>query len=87
MAIYLGYVSRKGHTLVDTRLFLPKDWTRTRPALTKRDSDACRAYRTRHQLALEMLATHGASLPHGWITGDDEMGRPYWFRRRLAALG
>jgi hypothetical protein len=48
---------------------------------------ACRRYCTRHQLALEMLAQHGALLPHRWITGDDEMGRPYWFRRRLAALG
>jgi SRSO17 transposase len=34
-----------------------------------------------------MLATHGAALPHRWIAGDDEMGRPYWFRRRLASLG
>ena len=48
---------------------------------------ASRAYRTRHQLALEMLAEHGAALPHRWIAGDDEMGRPSWFRRRLAALG
>lgn len=88
VAIYLGYVSRKGHTLVDTRLFLPKDWTKDTARLDKAGvPKASRAYRTRHQLALEMLATHGASLPHGWIAGDDEMGRPYWFRRRLAALG
>ena len=88
VAIYLGYVSSKGHTLVDTRLFLPKDWTKDKARLDKAGvPNAARAYRTRHQLALEMLATHGASLPHGWIAGDDEMGRPYWFRRRLAALG
>src|SRR6266487_320671 len=49
--------------------------------------NARRGFRTRHQLALEMLAAYGASLPHRWIAGDDEMGRPYWFRRRLAALG
>ena len=48
---------------------------------------ACRGYHTRHGGALEMLADHGEALPHGWIAGDDEMGRPYWFRRRLAALG
>src|SRR5713101_2166050 len=34
-----------------------------------------------------MLATHGAALPHRWMAGDDEMGRPSWFRRRLARLG
>ena len=44
-------------------------------------------YRTRHQLCLEMLAQHGEQLPHAWIAGDDEMGRPYWFRSRLNTLG
>ena len=34
-----------------------------------------------------MLATYGDALPHRWIAGDDEMGRLYWFRRRLARLG
>ncbi len=88
VAISLGYVSSKGHTLVDTRLFLPKDWTKDTARLDKAGvPNASRAYRTRHQLALEMLATHGAALPQGWRAGDDEMGRPSWFRRRLAALG
>src|SRR5438093_184406 len=41
---------------------------------------------TRHPWALEMLAAHGASLPHRWMAGDDEMGRPYWSHRRLAVL-
>ena len=30
-----------------------------------------------------MLSEHGGELPHSWLGGDDEMGRPYWFRRRL----
>ena len=34
-----------------------------------------------------MLEQHGATVPHWWIAGDDEMGRPAWFRRRLAGLG
>src|SRR5216683_3196119 len=88
VAISLGYVSRKGHTLVDLRLYLPKEWTQDKARLHKAGvPQARRSYRTRHQLALEMLEHNGASLPHGWIAGDDEMGRPYWFRRRLAAVG
>src|SRR5713226_7419019 len=88
VAMYLGYVSRKGHTLVDQRLFLPKEWTKDTARLDKAGvPKAYRAYRTRHQLALEMLTTNGAWLPHSWIAGGDEMGRPSWFRRRLAALG
>ncbi len=88
VAIDLGYVSRKGHTLVDTRLYLPKEWTKDKARLDKAGvPKADRGYRTRHQLALEMLAENGTCLPHRWIAGDDEMGRPYWFRRRLEALG
>jgi SRSO17 transposase len=87
VAMYLGYVFRKGHTLVDQRLFLPKEWTKDKARLDKAGvPNAYRAYRTRHQLALEMLSNQGAGVPHGWIAGDDEMGRPYWFRRRLEAL-
>jgi SRSO17 transposase len=87
VAIYLGYVSRKGHALVDTRLYLPKEWTKETERLDKAGvPKSARAYRTRHQLVLEMLADHGAALPHRWIAGDDEMGRPSWFRQRLTAL-
>jgi SRSO17 transposase len=88
VALYLGYVSSKGHTLVDTRLYLPKAWTKDKARLDKAGvPKAYRAYRTRHQLALEMLEKNGAALPHRWIAGDDEMGRPSWFRRRLDASG
>ena len=88
VAISLGYVSRKGHTLVDTRLSLPKEWTKDTARLDKVGvPKTSRASRTRHQLALEMLAQNGAALPHRWMAGDDEMGRPSWFRRRLAGLG
>jgi len=84
----LGYVSAQGHTLVDMRLYLPKEWIQDKARLDKAGvPTARRGYRTRHQLALERLEPHGATLPHRWIAGDDEMGRPYGFRRRLAALG
>lgn len=88
VAIYLGYVSAHGHTLVDLRLYLPKEWTQDKARLHKAGvPKAHRGYRTRHQLALDMLEKNGPVLPHAWIAGDDEMGRPYWFRRRLAGLG
>ena len=88
VAIYMGYVSAQGHTLVDLRLYLPKEWTQDKARLQKAGvPKAHRGYRTRHQLALDMLEKNGPVLPHAWIAGDDEMGRPYWFRRRLAGLG
>jgi SRSO17 transposase len=88
VAVYLGYVSGAGHTLVDMRLSLPKAWTQDPARLAQAGvPHDRRGYRSRHQLALDMLQERGALLPHGWIAGDDEMGRPYWFRRRLAHLG
>jgi len=86
VAIYMGYVSRHEHTLVDTRLYLPKEWTTDRKRCEKAGVPKGTRYRTRHQLCLEMLKAHGQVLPHSWIAGDDEMGRPYWFRRRLDRL-
>jgi len=87
VAVYLGYVSCHEHVLVDTRLYLPKEWTEDKARMKKAGVPKGTKYRTRHELALEMLAQHGANLPHRWITGDDEMGRPYWFRRDLRELG
>lgn len=87
VAVYMGYASSKEHALVDTRLFLPKEWTQNKARREKAGVPNGVRYRTRHQLCLEMLAQHGERLPHAWIAGDDEMGRPYWFRRRLDALG
>ena len=44
-------------------------------------------HRTRHQLALEMLEECGKALPHSWVAGDDEMGRPSGFRGKLRDRG
>lgn len=87
VAVYLGYASSKEHALVDTRLFLPKEWTQNKARREKAGVPNGVRYRTRHQLCLEMLAQHGEVLPHAWVAGDDEMGRPYWFRKRLDTLG
>jgi len=86
VGIYMGYVSSREHVLVDMRLYLPKEWTKDRKRREKAGIPKEIRYRTRHQLCLEMLEKHGDKLPHSWITGDDEMGRPYWFRRRLNLL-
>ncbi len=87
VAVYLGYVSAEEHTLVDMRLYLPKEWTKDRRRREKAGVPQGVRYKTRHQLCLEMLEEHGETLPHSWIAGDDELGRPYSFRRRLHGRG
>jgi len=34
-----------------------------------------------------MLAAWGEQVPHGWVTGDDELGRPTRFRQQLRERG
>src|SRR3954454_16835851 len=81
VGIYLGYVSRREHALVDVRLYLPQEWAKDRPRRNQAGVPKAICFRIRHQLALEMLDQRGALLPHAWVTGDDEMGRSSWFRK------
>jgi SRSO17 transposase len=85
VGVFLAYVSRKGHVLVNTRLYLPKEWTKARARRKEAGVPKEIKFRTRHQLALEMRDECGKRLPHGWVAGDDEMGRPASFRRELQA--
>jgi SRSO17 transposase len=83
VGVFMAYVSRKEHALVNTRLYLPQDWTKDRARCKKAGIPKEIKFRTRHQLALEMLQECGNHLPHSWIAGDDEMGRSSKFRREL----
>jgi len=83
VGIYLGYVSRREHALVDFRLFLPKDWAKDKRRRAKAGVPAEVRFQTRHELMLDMLDEHGSVLPHAWIAGDDELGRSSRFRQQL----
>ena len=87
VAVYLGYVSRGDHALVDFRIYLPKEWATDKARRKKAGVPKETRFRTRHELALEMLDERGPALPHGWVAGDDEMGRNSWFRRQLRLRG
>ena len=87
VGVFMGYVSRRDHALLDFRLSLPKEWARD-----KHRRQACHvpeavSYRTRHELCLEMLDAWGEQVPHGWVTGDDELGRHTGFRQALRERG
>jgi SRSO17 transposase len=83
IGVFLGYVTRREHALVDTRLYVPKSWIEDRPRRKRGGVPQGLRYRTRHDLALEMLDRRGPQLPHAWVAGDDEMGRSTRFRRAL----
>jgi hypothetical protein len=84
VGVYPSYVSGKGHAVVDGDLYLPKEWTKDKARMKKAGiRKQKQKYRTRHAMCLELLDAHGKSLPHQWITGDDELERPIEFRREL----
>lgn len=85
VGVYLGYASRVEHALVDMRLYLPESWAKDRRRRRRAGVPPEICFRTRHELALEMLDSGARLLPHGWIAGDDEMGRSTRFRRELQA--
>jgi SRSO17 transposase len=86
VGVYMGYVSRLEHTLVNMRLYLPAEWAQDKQRRKKCGVPKEVRFKTRHELALDMLHEHGSLLPHAWITGDDEMGRSSKFRGDLRAL-
>jgi len=87
VGVFMGYVSRHDHALLDFRLSLPKEWARD-----ERRRQACYVppavqYQTRQEQCLEILDEWGKHIPHGWVTGDDELGRHTQFRQQLRERG
>jgi SRSO17 transposase len=83
VGVYLAYVSRADHALVDVRLYLPETWAADK---TRRETAGVPTgvrFRTRHASAPEMPDASGPVLPHAWVAGDDEMGRSSAFRQAL----
>jgi len=87
VAIYMAYVSRKDHALVNARLYLPKEWASDRARRKAAGVPKEVRFQTRHKQSLEMLDEQGRLLPHAWIAGDDEMGKSACFRRDLNDRG
>jgi SRSO17 transposase len=86
VGVYMGYASAEEHALVNMRLYLPEEWAKDRRRRKKCQVPKNIRFKTRHDLSLEMLEEIGASLPHAWIAGDDEMGRSSAFRKKLRDL-
>ena len=69
VGVYMGYVSRMEHALVNFRLYLPEEWAKDRGRRKEAGVPEEIQFQTRHELALEMLAECGslpaARLGHG----------------------
>jgi SRSO17 transposase len=52
VGVFMAYASRKEHALVNTRLYLPQEWTKDRARRKAAGVPKAVKFRTRHQLAL-----------------------------------
>ena len=59
VGVYLGYVSRREHALVNVRLYLPQEWTQDRKRCRAAGVPKTVKFQTRHDQALEMLDESG----------------------------
>jgi SRSO17 transposase len=87
VGVFMGYVSRHDHALLDFRLALPEDWACDAQRRAECHIPPEVQYHTRYEQCLEMLDAWGAQVPHGWVTGDDELGRHTRFRHALRERG
>jgi SRSO17 transposase len=83
----MGYVSDEEHALLDFRLYLPQEWARDEQRRQECHVPPEIRYQTRQEQCLEMLDAWRAQVPHGWVTGDDELGRHTGFRQALRERG
>src|SRR5438105_13269456 len=87
VGVFMGYVSHHDHALLDFRLSLPEEWARDEPRRQECHVPPEVRYHTRQAQCLEMLDAWRAQVPHGWVTGDDELGRHTRFRGELRQRG
>jgi SRSO17 transposase len=87
VGVYMGYVSRRDHALLDFRLYLPAGWARDPQRRQECHVPQAVPYHTRHDQCVEMLDEWGKQVPHAWVVGDDELGRHTRFRQQLRARG
>jgi SRSO17 transposase len=83
VGVFMGYVGGQEHALLDFRLSLPQEWARDEQRRQECHVPPEVRYQTRHEQCLDMLDQWGEQVPHGWVTGDDELGRHSRFRYDL----
>jgi SRSO17 transposase len=89
--VFAAYVSRKGYTFLDCRLYVPEEWfDGAHASLRQRyGAPADRRFQTEPQLALEMVQglVERAVVPLRWVVADGHYGMIPAFLDGVAATG
>jgi SRSO17 transposase len=86
VGVYVGYAGRRGHTLLDQRLYLPEEWAADQARREKCHVPNEVVFATQWQMGLDLLE-RCQDVPHGWVVGDDSFGRVTAFRQTLRRRG
>ncbi|MDR2203542.1 MAG: transposase, partial [Nitrososphaerota archaeon] len=71
IGVFLTYASVKGHTPIDRRLYIPKDWFDDPERCKKAGVPDTVVFQTKPEMALEMLKQATvAGVSYCWVTGD-----------------
>ena len=75
IGVFLAYGSRHGHAFLDRELYLPREWDEDRERREEAGVPEDVAFRTKGQLAREMISRAlEAGVPFAWVTGDEVYG-------------
>ena len=88
--VYLGYVSRKGYSLVTGQLYMLEDWFDEAHAEKRRLCGVPEdmVYKTKPEIALDLLqaSLNQGGLPFQWVAADELYGDSPTFRDGVAAM-
>ena len=75
VGVFLAYAGQHGRTLLDRELYLPREWIEDAARRQAAKIPAHVEFRTKPQLAQQMIArTVAAQVPFAWIAGDEVYG-------------
>ena len=88
VGVFLGYVNGKNRTLIDERLYLPKEWAADLPRRREAGVPDDVVFKSKAELAWEMiLHARDNGVPFGWVGMDSLYGNQSWLRNELDAEG
>lgn len=84
VGVFLSYVSSKGHTFLDRRLYLPREWADDPARRAEAGVPEAVGFQTKPELGQAMLEhAYRLGVPGRWVTSDEEYGSDGALRRWL----
>ena len=83
LGAFLIYAAPGGYAPLDRRLYLPREWADDPDRREKAHVPPDVKFQESWRIAVDLLERCRKDLPHAWVTGDDELGRPAEFRSWL----